>query len=80
MKFKCNYVWSKVLKYCAHAHFANMDLPEALKNAAIDIFMRENAYPKVYVPEYDKYVIHTAIAELNETGYLEFGHVCEDWG
>lgn len=79
MKFECNYVWSKVLKYCPHAHFASMSLPEALKTAAVDIFMRENAHPKVYVPEYDKYVIHTAIAELNETGYIEFGDVAEDW-
>lgn len=79
MKFENKYVWSKVNKYSQHAQFANMTLPEALKSAAVDIFMRENAYPRMNVPEYDKYVIHTAIAELNEKGYIEFGDVTEDW-
>lgn len=80
MKFQFEYVRSKVLKYVPHFDYANMSMPEALKTAAVDIFMRENAYPKIHVPEYDKYVIHTALKELNEIGYLTYGTIDEDWG
>ena len=80
MKFSCEFVWSKVLKQVPHAHQASMSLPEALKRAAVAVFMKENDYPKIQVPEYDKYVIHESIKELNEKGFLEFGEINQDWG
>lgn len=76
MKWSYEYVWSKVDEIVPHAKVAKMSLPEALKDAAIALFMKEEGH---HNGSYRAYVVSEALHELKHWGHLSFGTVNEDW-
>lgn len=73
MKCSYEYVWSKVVEVAPHVVPAGLNLPEALKAAAINCFMANDTL------SYPSLVIRVSLQELKDTGVLTFGSVSEDW-
>lgn len=73
MKWTRDFVWSKVAGVAPHVVPAGLSLPEALKDAAINCFLREDNL------SYASLVVRVSLSELKEAGILTFGSVNEDW-
>ena len=76
MKWSREYVWSKVLELTPYAKEASMNLPEALKSSAIELFLLDEGH---HNGSYRAYVITEALKELRDVGHFTFGDVNEDW-
>jgi len=76
MKWSREYVWSKVLELTPYAKEASMNLPEALKSSAIQLFLLDEGH---HSGSYRAYVISEALKELHEVGHFTFGDISEDW-
>lgn len=77
MKWSREFVWSKVLELVPHAKISGMNLPEGLKQAAIELFLLDESRQ---IGSYRAYVIAEALLELRDVGNFTFGEVCMDWG
>ena len=76
MKWSKDYVQSKIIEIVPHQEFSKQSLPEALKDAAVELFLKDEGF---HNGSYRAYVIMVALKELRKDGYLSFGSVNEDW-
>lgn len=74
MKWKTEYVWSKIESVIPVAKICGYGIPEALRAAAVELFLAGEK------DSYRGYVIAECIRELKTVGYLTAGNVEEDWG
>lgn len=88
MKFSRELTWKAVLTVLPHLNALKensiaVNLTDALKDAAIELFIAENS------PEdsrrnldwsYAQYIVYKALVELREKGWLTFGEQEEFWG
>lgn len=76
MKWKTEFVWSKVESVIPNARSFGYAIPEALKAAAVELFLSDEGHLN---GSYRAYVIGACITELKTVGYLTEGTVEEDW-
>lgn len=76
MKWTTEYVWDKVESIIPVARICGYQLPEALKAAAVELFLMDEG---LHNGSYRAYVISECILELKNTGFLTSGGVDEDW-
>lgn len=76
MKWTQEYVWSKVEEIVPTARIAEMALPEALEDAAVNLFLLDEG---MHNGSYRAYVVEVCIKELRSQGWLTFGEISEDW-
>lgn len=76
MKWKLDYVWDKVESVIPNARSFGYAIPEALKAAAIELFLVDEGH---HNGSYRAYVIGACILELKSVGYLTEGTITEDW-
>ena len=77
MKWSRNFLLEKIDSLIPHRKAAKLGIPEALEKAAIELFLLDEGH---HNGSYRAYVISSALVELRESGVLEFGTVCKDWG
>lgn len=76
MKWTTEYVWAKVDSVIPGAKSFGYELPEALRAAAVELFLLGEG---LHSGSYRGYVIEICIKELKSVGYLTSGTVDEDW-
>lgn len=76
MKWTIDYVWEKVESVIPNARSFGYVLPEALKAAAVEMFINEQSTIR---GDWTAYVISECIKEIKCKGYLESGSISEDW-
>lgn len=76
MKWKISYVWDKIESVIPNARSFGYEVPEALKAAAVELFLKDEGN---HNGSYRAYVISTCILEIKSVGYLTQGDVDEDW-
>lgn len=87
MKYSQNLVWKAIGEFlpshiAARENGVHMNLPQSLKDAAVEAFLwqfnqlgKEQPIGKLYAT----LVIKTALEELHSQGWMEFGDVEEYW-
>lgn len=76
MKWTYDFVWTKVESLVPNARLCGYALPEALKQAAVELFLLDENH---HNGSYRSYVVSDCIKELKTVGYLTQGSVEEDW-
>jgi hypothetical protein len=76
MKWKIDYVWTKIESVIPDARSFGYAIPEALKAAAIELFILDEGH---HNGSFRAYVISTCLLELKAVGYLTEGTISEDW-
>lgn len=76
MKWKLDYVWDKVESVVPNARSFGYAIPEALKAAAVELFIIGEGH---HNGSFRAYVICDCILELKSVGYLTEGNITEDW-
>lgn len=76
MKWTQEFVWEKIESIIPTARLSGASLPEALRDAAVNLFLVDEGY---HNGSYRAYVIKTCIKELRAQGWLTFGGIDEDW-
>lgn len=76
MKWSNEYVWSKIVSILPNARHAGNDLPSALNQAAVELFLLNEG---LHNGSYRAYVIEECIKEIRSKGWLDFGDVDKDW-
>lgn len=76
MKWTQEYVWEKIESVVPNIRLSGAAMPEALKIAAVDLFLMNEGY---HCGSYRSYVIETALKELYSEGFMTFGDKNEDW-
>lgn len=76
MKWTYDYVWGKIESVIPDAKSFGYQIPEALKAAAVELFLKNEGKN---TGSYRAYVIETCIIELKDVGYLTSGTVEVDW-
>lgn len=76
MKWTQEYVWDKIESIIPYARKCEYVLPQALKDAAVKLFLLSETEDS---GSYRAYVIKVCLEELNEKGWLDCGEIDEDW-